>query len=309
MDKDRPVLGIALMLGFCLLAPFADALAKAIGSAVPLLQVVAVRFVGQAILLVPAMLVARRPVPRDRDLWARLVLRTLLHIAGIALIFLALRAMPLADTIAIAYVMPFIVLLLGHLLLAETVGWRRLAACAVGFAGTILVMQPSFADVGWVVTLPLIVALLFALFMLLTRSIARRIDPIDLQAVNGLMGSLLLVPLLVLFDGSGLAEADPIWPAPREAMLLAAIAVCGTGAHLLLTWALRYAPTATLAPIQYLEIPVAVLFGYLLFAEFPNGLALAGIAVVMVAGLYLVWRESVTARAHASPQPVPPAAE
>jgi drug/metabolite transporter (DMT)-like permease len=74
------------------------------------------------------------------------------------MMFAALRHLPLADAIAIAFVMPFLLLLLGRTVLGETVGPRRLAACAVGFAGTLLVIQPSFAAVGWAALLPLGVA-------------------------------------------------------------------------------------------------------------------------------------------------------
>ena len=63
--------------------------------------------------------------------------------------FLSLRFLPLADAVAIAFVMPFIMLLLGKFVLDEEVGSRRLIACVVGFIGTLLVMQPSFAEVGW----------------------------------------------------------------------------------------------------------------------------------------------------------------
>ncbi len=75
-------------------------------------------------------------------------LRTVLHVAGVGVFFLALRYLPLADAVAIAFVMPFVMLLLGRFVLGETVGPRRMAACAVGFAGTLLVIQPSFVDGG-----------------------------------------------------------------------------------------------------------------------------------------------------------------
>lgn len=296
------------MLGFCLLAPLADALAKLIGGSVPLLQVVAVRFVAQAALLLPLAWALGLSLRLPRRLTALMALRTALHISGIALIFLALRYLPLADAIAIAYVMPFVVLLLGSLFLGEEVGWRRLGASVVGFGGTLLVMQPSFDDVGWIVALPLAVAVIFALFMLLTRWIAREIDPIALQAINGAMGSALLVPLLLLAEGSGLAEADPIWPDARALWLLAALGLLGTVAHLLLTWALRLAPASTLAPMQYLEIPVAVAIGLALFDELPDGLARVGIVVVVAAGLYVIWRERVKARAPSEPPGAPPLA-
>ena len=81
------------------------------------------------------------------------------------------------------------------------------------------------------------------------------------------------------------------------------MAVLGTASHLVLTAALKHAPTTTLAPMQYLEIPVATLYGYLMFNELPNGLAAAGIVVTIAAGLYIIYREQASARSTpAAPQ-------
>ena len=301
MSLDRPMLGIALMLGFCLLAPLADGIAKAIGPAVPLWQVVAVRFVAQAALLTPLVWAAGRTLRMPARLVPAIVLRTLFHVAGVALMFLSLRYLPLADAIAIAYVMPFVVLLLGWLAMGEQVGWRRLTASVAGFGGTLLVMQPSFEQVGLVVLLPLGVAVCFALFMLLTRHVAREIGAVELQAVNGLIGAALLLPALVFAEGAGLPELDPVLPDARALWLLAALAVTGTLAHLLLTWSLRFAPASTVAPMQYVEIPVAAALGWAMFAELPAPRAALGIAVVMAAGLYVIWREQALARQAAAP--------
>lgn len=299
MQQDSPLLGISLMLGFCVLAPLADALAKLIGTAVPLGQLVLVRFAIQALILWPLFRRSGQPLPRSKRLWGLILWRSLLQIAGIATMVLALRHLPLADAIAIAYVMPFLMLLLGWMVLGEQVGWRRLLACLVGFGGTLLVMQPSFVEVGWVVLLPLLVAVEFALFMLVTRQLSREIDPIALQAVTGVIGTAILFPVILLADGTGWSELDPVELARRELVLLGLLGLLGTLAHLLMTWSLRFAPAATLAPMQYLEIPFATVFGWLFFAQFPDGLALAGIGVVMAAGLYVIWRERTVLRAQA----------
>ena len=79
-------------------------------------------------------------------------------------------------------------------------------------------------------------------------------------------------------------------------MLIGTMGVLGTGAHLLMTWSLRFAPSATLAPMQYLEIPVSTLIGWLIFRDLPNGLAAVGIAVTIAAGLYIITRERTIAR-------------
>jgi drug/metabolite transporter (DMT)-like permease len=116
------------------------------------------------------------------------------------------------------------------------------------------------------------------------------------------------MPLLFVFDGTGNARLDPAMPSARDAWLLLALGALGTVAHLLMTWSLRFAPTSTVAPMQYLEIPFATAIGLMMFGEFPNGLALAGIAVTMVAGLYVILRErAVSRRAPPTPAPAPPA--
>ena len=288
-------MGILLMLGFCVLAPLGDSIAKYLGGTIPLLQLLLVRFGLQAVLLLPYAAVKRIGMRMDRRLFRLTLLRTGLHIIGIGAMFSALRFLPLADAIAIAFVMPFILLLLGKYVLGEEVGRRRLMAVVVGFAGTLMVIQPSFAAVGWPALLPLTVAVVFALFMLVTRHIARDIDPIALQAVSGVMA----VPVLALFLlVPGEAQAlSLVKPTATEMVLLFAIGALGTMAHLVLTWSLRYAPAATVAPMQYLEIPVATVIGWLVFRDLPNGLAGVGIALTVAAGLYVILRERSVSRA------------
>ncbi|WP_298296953.1 DMT family transporter [uncultured Litoreibacter sp.] len=294
---DRPSLGILLMLGFCLLAPMGDALAKLLGETIPLGQLLLTRFGVQAFLLIPLVLFTARNFAMSARVLKLTALRTVLHIVGIGAMFTALRYMPLADTVAIAFVMPFIMLLLGKYVLGEEVGPRRLIACIVGFIGTLFVIQPSFAAVGAPALLPLLVAVVFALFMLVTRQVAKDVDPISMQAVSGVMACVILGALYPLIGGMMSGALATVTPSQSELMLLLLIGSLGTFAHLLMTWSLRFAPSATLAPMQYLEIPVATVIGYLIFRDWPNGLAQLGIAITIASGLYIIFRENRTARA------------
>ncbi|HSG56576.1 MAG TPA: DMT family transporter, partial [Paracoccaceae bacterium] len=264
MTADRPLLGIILMLGFCAVAPMGDAVAKLLGQSVPLGQVVLIRFAVQALLLIPLVALSARPWRMRGRVLQLTWLRTVLHIIGIGMMFTALKYLPLADAVAIAFVMPFIMLVLGKCCLGEEVGPRRLIASIVGFIGTLLVVQPSFAQVGWPALLPVGVALNFSVFMLVTRQIAKETDPIGLQAVSGVMAVVIMAPVLLLTQGLNLAPLSLILPTSGEWGLLFAIGGLGTLAHLLMTWSLRYAPSATLAPMQYLEIPFATLLGWML---------------------------------------------
>lgn len=304
MHKDNPLLGILLMLGFCIVAPMGDAVAKLLGGKVPIAQLLLIRFGVQVVVLIPILMVTGRAW-RMRGRVLRLTLvRTVLHILGIGMMFSALMYLPLADAIAILFVMPFIMLLLGHFVLGEEVGIRRLLACAVGFAGTLLVIQPSFSDVGWPALLPLGVAINFSVFMLVTRQIARDTDPIGLQTVSGGMAVCIMAPLIILIPAETLGMfAWEVPPAGQIWGLLLAIGLLGTLAHLLMTWSLRYAPASTLAPMQYLEIPVATIVGFAVFGDLPNALAALGICITMAAGLYIVVRERAMMRSAAQALP------
>ncbi|EAQ47675.1 membrane protein, putative [Roseobacter sp. MED193] len=293
---DRPLLGIALMLGFCILIPLGDAIAKLLAERVPVGQIVFIRFAAQALILVPVSLALGQSLRLPRRLLPPVLLRTLLQMAGITAMFNALRYLPLADAVAIAFVMPFIMLLLGKYVLGEEVGFRRLAACVVGFTGTLLVIQPSFAVVGLNALWPLAVAVIFAVFMLVTRKIAKDTSPIPLQAISGLIASVLMLPLFWIGSIGEITFLSPALPAQDSWNLLAMAGALGTIAHLLMTWSLRYAPASTLASMQYLEIPIATLVGWVIFNELPNTLASLGIGLTVAAGLYAILREHRAAK-------------
>ena len=304
--RDNPLLGIVLMLGFCIVAPMGDAVAKMLSGSIGIVQLVLVRFAVQVVLLAPFIWATGSAWRMPGRSWHLIVVRTVLHVLGIGMMVSALAHLELADAVAIAFVMPFIMLFLGKLFLKEEVGLRRVLASVVGFAGTLLVIQPAFDDVGYWALLPVGVAINFACFMLITRQIAKDVDPISMQAVSGMIAVFLLVPIVIFgsFHDAVLGVelgwrdlATPSWG------LLLLLGVFGTVAHLLMTWSLRYAPSATLAPMQYLEIPFATAFGFLLFGDFPNDTALLGIAMTIIAGLYILVREEKLRRIRAIQTP------
>lgn len=291
MILDRPLLGVLLTVVFCAVAPIGDSIAKILGDTIPLLELLTVRFAAQTVLLFPILVTFGIPFRLPRGVLSLAALRTALQLAGIAAMFAALRYLPLADAVAIAFVMPFILLLLGRYLLDEKVGPRRLAACIVGFIGTLLVVQPSFSNVGAPALLPFVVAIVFAFYMLVSRRIAKAADPLVLQTFSGVMATPVLAAALALGWSAGWPGFDVKTPDVEEAALLATLGVVGTLAHLLMTWSLRFAPASTLAPIQYLEIPFATVAGFIIFGDLPNGMAAVGIVITIAAGLYVVYRE------------------
>ena len=288
---DRTTLGILFMVAFAAIAPIMDAFAKATPTEVPVPQILAARFGIQMLILLPlAAALGHGSLPSRKD--------TVLHLArGFALLaatgcfFTAVRYMPIANAIAIFFVEPFILTLLGWIFLKEAVGWRRLSACAVGFGGALLVIRPSFSDLGWVTLLPLATAFLFAGYMLLTRSMSQRVHPLTLQAHTALAAAVLIIPPLLMMEGSGSALWDPVWPRGLAVWTLLGVGLVATVSHLFITYALRFAPAGTVAPLQYLEIVGATAIGYLAFGDFPEPLTWIGIAIIVASGIYVFARE------------------
>ena len=305
-STDRILAGVALMLGFCVTAPLLDVAAKLASSSVPVGQITAARFVVQCVLMAPFVLVMGLSMRVAKGQWLALLFRAVLLLVSTFCFIAAIRVMPLADALAIVFVAPFIVLLVGKFYLGEDVGPRRVGAAIVGFAGVLFVIQPSFEVFGAVALFPLGTAVGFAFYILVTRGLSRRLHPVTLQFYTGLIASLFCLPVLMLAQGTGSALLDPVQPQGIAWLWLLGVGFFATLSHMMMTYALSMAPSATLAPLQYLELPVATLLGYLVFRDFPNTLTLTGIAIIIGAGLYMIHRERVTARQLMTERAAPP---
>ena len=306
VSTDRILAGVALMLGFCITAPLLDVAAKLASSSVPVGQITTARFVIQCVLMAPVVWLMGLSLRVARGLWLALVIRSSLLFVSTFCFIAAIRVMPLADALAIVFVAPFIVLLVGKFYLGEDVGPRRVGAALVGFVGVLFVIQPSFSAFGAVALFPLGTAVGFAFYILVTRGLSRQVHPVSLQFYTGLIASVLCVPILMMAQGRGSVLLDPVWPEGIAWTWLFGVGFFATVSHMMMTYALSLAPSATLAPLQYLELPVATLLGYLVFGDFPNTLTLTGIAIIIGAGLYMIHRERVTARQLVTERAAPP---
>lgn len=304
-NTDRTLLGILYMVGFCLLAPLMDAFAKATPAEVPAAQIITARFVVQIVLLWPlAVAMGQFAWPSRRSIGLHFLRAGSLLLAT-WLFFSAVRAMPLASAIAIFFVEPFVLTFLGAIFLKEEVGMRRIMACLVGFGGALLIIQPSFTNLGVVALFPLGTAVLFATYMILTRMMSQSLHPVTTQLHTAIAASVLVVPVLWFYDGSGITALDPVWPDETAMSTLLGVGVMATISHICITFALRNAPAATIAPLQYLEIISATAVGYIAFDELPNGLTWVGIAIIVGSGLYVFARERVREQEITRPTPAP----
>ncbi len=285
-----------MMATAMLCIPAVDAIAKTLGAHIPPGQVSASRFLFQSLLLLPLVMLADG-IPRLP--WRQVHLhaaRGALIALATAFFFTGLNYLPLADAIAIFFVEPLILTLLSALFLGETIGWRRLTAVAVGFIGALIVIRPGFGWAGWPALMPLLAAGCFAVYLVLTRTMAQTTDAVQMQFWAGVFGCLTMGVVLLLGGMAGITALTAVQPDLLEWGMLFALGLIATMVHMLVVHAFRRAPAGILAPFQYLEIISATILGYLVFDDFPDLITWVGVAIIVGAGSYVFHRERRLAR-------------
>lgn len=296
--QENPSLGAMLMIGFCICAPLLDVCAKLASEAIPVGQVTTARFFFQALIMLPIMWAMGFSFGFPLRLLRNLAFRAVMLILSTYCFIAAIAIMPIADALAIAFVEPFILLIVGKYVFAETVGYRRLLACTTGFIGILMVIQPSFVAFGWVALFPLGTAVFFAFYMFVTRTLSRDLHAVQMQFHSSWIGTLICAPVLIWASGSGITPLNPVWPQGVFWLYLIGVGAGASLSHLLISLALTHAPSSTLAPLHYLEIVSAVILGFLVFGDIPNQLAFTGMFIVVLSGLYIVYRERQIGAAH-----------
>ena len=287
---------MAMMIAAMLMLPGIDAIAKWLSGSVSSGQVTWSRFFFQIILMSPLLLRTRGP-------WFKPTL--VLHAARGSLIAMAtlfffsgLAYLPLADAIAIFFIEPLLVTLLSALFFREAIHWRRISAISLGFLGALIIIRPTFSEVGYAVLYPVAAAFCFSFYIVLTRKLVRHEDPIRLQFFAGIFGCLVMSVALAYGTEQQVAILTAAWPTAHQWMLLGALGLIATVCHLLVVYAYRLASIGILAPFQYVEIIGATVLGLIIFGEFPDAVTWAGVAIIVGSGMYVFHREAKLA-AHA----------
>lgn len=287
------VRGIAIMTAAMLIVPSMDVLAKVLTRSMPAMEVAFARFVGQllvATLVGLAIGEGRRLMPPKP---AGHLLRGLFLAATSLLFFTSLATMPLTDALAIAFAEPMILTAVSPWLLGETVGWRRWAACGVGFLGTLIIIRPSFEQFGTTALLPLAAAFTFAGYHVMTRRLSGQGSLTAVQFTTGLIGTVALGIGLAVSSNAGWLSAPVVWPQGWSWAIFFSIGVISFVTHGMIVTAFGHAPAAVLAPFGYLEIVSATALSYFVFGDFPDRPTWAGIALIVASGLYIVHRERI----------------
>lgn len=282
-DNSRGILFMAL--GFFLFS-LVDAAAKLLTEGMHPVQITWTRQVG--LLAVAAVFVALRGPRILRSRRPGLQIARGVAAAGSATLFVvAIAYVPLADAVAVSFVAPFVVTVLGAIFLGERVGLRRWAAVTIGFLATLIVVRPGLGVVHPAALLVLVAASFFAIRQVLSRKMAG-VDPLETTVVYTALTAWGLLSLPLLF----------IWRMPQgwEWGLIAIVAVAAGTAELMVIKALDIAEAVVLAPLHYTLMIWGVIWGWLVFGQLPDLWTWVGAAVIVVTGLYTIHRERIAAR-------------
>jgi len=275
--------GIGLVSLTYLLFSLLDGSAKWLVGSIPVIMVVWLRFVTQVVILGAVLFPLRgRSLVRTAHLrWH--VLRALMFVAMTGINFWALQYLQLTVTSSIFFTVPIIIALVSAPLLGERLDRGRWAAIISGFVGVLVIVRPGSADFHPAMLACVVNAVLYALFMLMTRRLAAYDSPETIQYLPAVGAALLLTPF---------ALAAWQWPDTwLEWTVACLMGVLGGAGHYLLALAHRYAPAGVIAPFLYQQVLYMALFGYLVFGDVPSAAVWVGAAIVIGSGLYLFSRE------------------
>ena len=287
VTADNPSLGILLIIASTVSFAIMNAAVKLVSRR---LGPVEIGFFRQLFSLLPVLsLVARQgglSVLRTSRPLGHLF-RGLIGNSAMIIFFLSVAKLPLADANALSFASPLFVTALSMPLLGEAVGKHRWGAVIVGFAGVMVMTNPGgnwfsgAAGVG--AGMGVLAAFMSALMTITIRQLNKTEPPVRIVFYFATIGTLLFGGLLAFF-----------WVSPTlwELAGLAVVGLIGGLSQLLMTYAYRHAPASTLAPFGYVSILWSTALGFLIWSELPGPRILVGSAIVIVSGLYIIYRET-----------------
>jgi S-adenosylmethionine uptake transporter len=282
-DHARPAVPFMVATGATMLFTTMDGVLKGIPHDLPILQVVAMRFLFGIPLVLLAIWHTQAGWPTLRS-WRANGPRGVLNIASMALFYVALRRLPFAETLTLCYLAPLIVAVLAALLLRERLRFGVLAGVLLGLGGVGVITWNALGDgvsgdiVGILAAMGSAVS--GAVNNVLLRSQAQKDSPTSIVLIQHIVPVLIALPVVL-----------PGWqaPAPQLWFVFPLLAVLGVGGQFLMTWAFGRAPAGVLAVVDYLALPYAAVLGFVFFGEVPPPAVWVG-ATLIVAACVIVTR-------------------
>jgi drug/metabolite transporter (DMT)-like permease len=243
-------------------------------------------------------------------LMGTILLRSVILYLGYLCFVLSLAAIPMASSVAIYFTMPFFVAGLAHPMLGERVRLHRWLAIIAGFIGVLIMVRPGASTLEPAALLALMSAFFYAVGQMMGRPLAQKVQPIVIanwQNVIYLMLSLLLAIIFLQFDFSGVTHKSLqfltrgwVWPPMGDLLVMLGNGILAAFAMLLFVTAYKNAESNFVAPFEYSAMVWALIYGVLVFGEFPDFYTWIGATIVVAAGLLMIWRDHYLDRAMAS---------
>lgn len=259
-----------------------DVAVKAVSPITGTLPALWARYAGQMLIVLVLIAPRLRQIVRTR--YPKLqIARSLLLMLATFFFFSALGHIGLAEATAVMALNPVLITLGGTLFLGEKLGPRRIGAIAAALVGALIIIRPGTEVFQPAALLPLVAAFCFASYTLITRRVGPDEDVWTSLFYTGLIGSVVISGLVPFY----IAPLTPF-----SVFLLVLIGVFGTVGQLMLIRALSQAEAGLLAPFNYIGLITAVIWGVLVFDEWPDAPTLFGALVIAGAGIYVWHRET-----------------
>ena len=269
------------LLAWCIL-PVMDGIAKYLSSDIPVLQIVWARYFFTVVITLTFML----SFFRKQLVWTSKpklqITRGLILVVANILFFYSISIISLTKALTLAFVAPLIVTALSPFFLGEIVGYRRWSAVIVGFVGSLIVIRPGLLDFNIATLAALGTGFFYGTYIIVTRKLHTADTPLLTLLITGVVGAFILT---VYMPFTWVPPTSDQW------LLMLSLGLCASLGHFFLILSLKYADASKLAPFSYFEIITNVLIGYYYFSDFPDLWTWVGLAIIVLSGVYISFRE------------------
>jgi drug/metabolite transporter (DMT)-like permease len=275
--------GILLLIASTVVFSVGDVITKQLTSGLPALEVAWMRYITFALLVVPFVLLKGGPAMLRSHRPGLQIVRGCGMVGSSMLFIQGLRYLPVADTTALFFVSPILIMALSVVVLGEVVGWRRWTAAAVGLMGVLIVIRPGTGAFQAAALLPIVGASSWAVGAVVTRKIVGD-QALTTLAYSSIVGSLVLTALLPF---------GWMMPDGEQISLGLAMGILFTIGHWFVVMAYRHGNASLIAPFSYVQLIWSGTLGYLVFGSMPDSWTVLGACIIASSGLYTAYRERV----------------
>ena len=282
----RTLIAILLVVLSAAFWAASDAFAKMIGESLPVIEVTWMRFAVHVVFVPLYYRGALAGVLKTMSLPLQIIRGICSTLSGLCFIY-GLTFVPIAETTALAFISPFLIMGMAALFLKDKVGNRRWIAALVGLMGVLLIVQPGTAAFQWAAFFPALAALFASTMIIITRILSDD-GPMRTMFFTGIVGFVILSVMTIF-----------VWVTPtlNEFLLALGMGLSAAFANLTQITAYGRAKPAILAPFTYIQIVWAALFGMTIFGTWPGYMTYLGSVIIAGAGIYSALRERAENRA------------